>query len=40
MFNNNVIDYISNRNEINITKNCNNNQNVELKGIPSCFKNK
>ena len=31
MFNNNVIDYISNRNEINTTKNCNNNQNVELK---------
>ena len=31
MFNNNVIDYISNGNKINITKNCNNNQNVELK---------
>ena len=31
MFNNNVIDYISNRNKINITKNYNNNQNVELK---------
>ena len=31
MFNNNVIDYISNRNEINITKNYNNNQIFELK---------